>query len=195
MIFKSKRNKVWLESGRVYKRVSMGAEAARREACILRGLLEAGVAAPRVLALEHDLLALEYVAGETLADVIELADMTGEHIGAEILAARVIDWFAAFYAACPGKIRGDVNCRNFIVAPGAHIIYGVDFEHLDCGCKEADAGRLAAFILNYDPAYTRYKLELAGAVTDNFCARLDIERGLAAAEQALEQERMRQRRS
>ena len=189
MIFKSKRNKVWLEGGRVYKRVSMGAEAARREACILRGLLEAGVAVPRVLALGHDLLALEYVAGETLADIIER-----EHICSHMLAGRVIDWFAAFYAACPGKIRGDVNCRNFIVAPGAYIIYGVDFEELGDGGKEADAGRLAAFILNYDPAYTSYKIELAGAIIDNFCARLGVERGLATAEQALEQERMRQRR-
>ena len=46
-IFKSKRNRVWLENGRVYKLLA-GVDEARAEAAVLEKLFAAGVSVPRV---------------------------------------------------------------------------------------------------------------------------------------------------
>jgi len=183
--FKSKRNQVWLEGGRVHKLILGGACS---EAEILRGLYVNGVAVPEVFSVDGDMIIMEYIEGSTLTDEIER-----EVLDADKLAVCLVDWFAAFYLACPGKIRGDVNCRNFIVAPGFKI-YGVDFEDLQDGAKEKDAGRIAAFILNYAPEYTDYKKRLASAFIDCFCVVLGVEREVVLSEQALEIDAMRERR-
>jgi RIO-like serine/threonine protein kinase len=187
-IFKSRRNRVWLEDGRVHKLILSGAEAARAEADILRRLSDAGVAVPRLFDINGDVLILEYIKGATLTEEIEREMLAGE-----ILAELIARWFADFYAVFPGRIRGDVNCRNFIITPDARV-YGVDFEDLQYGRKEADLGRMTAFILTYDPAYTDYKKKLAQSLTDCFGLNFGVDCGLAAQEQSRELAQMRRRR-
>jgi len=57
-------------------------------------------------------------------------------------------------------IRGDVNCRNFLLADDG-ILYGVDFETLPEGKRETDVGVLCAYILTYDPARSPLKKQMA----------------------------------
>lgn len=186
--FKSKRNRVWLENGRVHKLILAGAGAATAEFEILKRLYAVGAAVPQVLDLDGDLLILEYVKGMTLTEAVER-----EIICAVMLAERITCWFAAFYAVFPDRIRGDVNCRNFIITPDTRV-FGIDFEDLKYGRKETDLGRLAAFILNDDPPYTDYKKRLAQSLTDCFAAGFGIDRESAAREQIHETEAMRRRR-
>jgi RIO-like serine/threonine protein kinase len=211
-IFKSKRNKVWLENNRVCKLIA-NPGAAQAEAEILRRLFTAGVKVPRVLSLDLDLsdsdnnmLILEYIKGISVTDEIERAEKEQGSLPVQELAEKLTHWFAAFYAVFSRKIRGDVNLRNFILTPDFQI-YGVDFEEFEdsedsencedspCGQKERDLGRMTAFILNYDPPYTDYKKKLAQAVTDCFTASFDIEHSLVLQEHEREIEAMRKRRN
>ena len=192
-IFKSKRNRVWLENGRVHKLILSGVEAAQFETEILEKLFFAGVKVPRLLVLNKDKLIMEYVKGISLTEEIDRAEAGESCISAGVLAECITSWFASFYAVFPGKIKGDVNCRNFIVTPEA-CIYGVDFEDLPNGQKEIDAGRMSAFILNYNPPYTDYKKRLASALIDCFIVSFGVDRELVLREQAREIETMRKRR-
>lgn len=53
-------------------------------------------------------------------------------------------------------ILGDMNLRNFL--PRGKQIYRVDFEDCREGEPEQDFGKFIAFLLNYSPAYTPWKL-------------------------------------
>ena len=187
-VFKSKRNYVYLENNLVYKSVTTGNAVALAEAEILRKLYISGVNVPKVLGVNRGVIVMECIEGTTLADVIER-----ENISPETLAERIVEWFMAFYEVFPSKIRGDVNCRNFIITHDNRV-FGIDFEDLPTGRKEIDLGRLRAFILNYDPPYTDYKKRLTQALTNCFDARFDIDREIADIEQSLEIERMQMRR-
>ena len=187
-VFKSKRNYVYLENNLVYKSITAGDSAALAEAEILRKLYTAAVNAPQVIEAYGGVIIMEYIEGITLTDVIEC-----ENISPELLAERISEWFAAFYEVFPSKVRGDVNCRNFILTHDNRV-FGVDFEDLPIGKKETDLGRLQAFILNYDPPNTNYKKRLVQALTNCFDARFNIDRALVDLEQSLEIERMKKRR-
>jgi len=195
--FKSKRNYVYLENNRVYKSL-VSREAALAEADILRKLYTAGVNVPQIVSAgidgeitdgEIEMIVMEYIEGETLTDIIER-----ENKPPEPLAERISEWFAAFYEVFPDRTRGDVNCRNFIITQDMRV-FSVDFEDLPLGRKETDLGRMRAFILNYDPAYTEYKKSLAQALTNCFETRFGIDSELADMEQNLEIQQMQKRRA
>jgi len=188
--FKSKRNYVYLEDNLVYKSLAslISEKAALAEADILRKLYMAGVNVPKVVTISNGVIAMEYIPGITLTDVIERENEPPCH-----LAERISDWFAAFYKVFPDKIRGDVNCRNFIITQDKRV-FGVDFEELLSGCKETDLGRLRAFILSYDPPHTEYKKRLAQALTACFKAHFEINAAFADIEQDLEIQQMQKRR-
>lgn len=192
VFFKSRRNTVWRQGSAVYKQILAHHDrpdpcaAAAFEADRLRQLSDAEVPVPRLISQEGDLIAMTYVAGLTLTDVIELAEHGETDISASRLARSVTDWFSSFYAVLPpSEIRGDVNCRNFLVMPDGRIA-GVDFEERAYGPREADLGRIAAFILNYDPANTKFKSELVDALF--FCFETQFHLDIKLVAQIQEQE-------
>jgi len=161
---------------------------------MLERLYNCGVYVPKVISRENNLIAMEYIEGVTLTDFIELAETDTVSLYPNIVAERLADWFTAFYDALPqGCIRGDVNCRNFIVTPDGNIA-GVDFEEAYFGEREADLGRLIAFILTYTPQYTDYKKRLADILCEKFTARFDLDPVLVLQENNLELEDMIRRR-
>ena len=187
MKFYSKRNKVTLQEGLVHKQVK-DPRAACLEASILRGLHARGAAVPEVLACEGNLLVLEYLPGEPLADLIERGDYNPE-----ALASALCDWFAAFYIAVPpGESRGDVNGRNFLY--DGTKIYSVDFEERCYGPKARDAGRLAAFIETYNTSDTLKQIALAEAIMCAFAESFDCDMSEILSEKEAEYDAMRLRR-
>lgn len=123
-------------------------EGAKREAQTLELLYTNNTAVPKVLHRTESALVLEYLQGRIYADLTEEAG--------ERYAAALCEWFKCFYHAVPGKLRGDVNLRNFIYREGT--CYGLDFEDaLVKGGPETDLGRLLAYLMTYDPPMTPLK--------------------------------------
>jgi len=200
-VFPSRRNRVWLEGGIVYKQILPQpggpdpVQTAQAEFDALRRLSAGGVPVPKPLGLDGGLLAMEYIQGVTLVEAIERAETEGGLLAAETLAERLAQWFASFYAACPGGVcRGDVNGRNFLLTPDDRL-YGVDFEVLPPGRKETDLGRLTAFALTYDPPRTAYKQRLSQALTRRFTELFGLDPAAVHAEHERELAAMRLRRA
>jgi tRNA A-37 threonylcarbamoyl transferase component Bud32 len=186
--FTSKRNTVTLRGGLVYKQ-TQSPLAAAEEAAILCALHERGAAVPRVLECRDAVLALEYLPGAPLPDLIERGAYEPQ-----ALASALCDWFAGFYAAVPeGESRGDVNGRNFLVHEGS--IYSVDFEGRVRGSKARDAGRLAAFLGTYRTCDAAKQAALAGAFMREFAGRFGCGAEEIMAEREVELVAMRGRRS
>ena len=196
--FRSRRNLVWPENGYVKKRIlpdedrQSTVSSAKFEADILSLLYKAGVSVPKLISHDADTLTMEYIEGITLIDAIEFFEQ--DKLSAEVLVKPLIGWFTAFYKAVPDDtIRGDVNCRNFILTPARSIV-SVDFEFLPTGKKESDIGRLAAFILTYKPPHTMFKKYMVKQLIDEACARLDLDPVLINQAKELELTEMSKRR-
>ena len=196
--FQSRRNLVWLENGYVIKRILPDKDKqntimlAEFEANILSLLYTAGVAVPKLISLEYDTLTMEYIDGITLTDAILVYEQN--NLPADKLVTPVIRWLKSFYEALPkGSIRGDVNCRNFILTQSGQAV-GVDFESIPVGNKETDIGRLAAFILTYEPPNTTYKEFLVNMMLDEATIHLDTNHTLIKQAQEKELEEINKRR-
>jgi tRNA A-37 threonylcarbamoyl transferase component Bud32 len=185
--FISKKNRVSLRDGLVYKQVK-DPRAAELEAAILRELRGAGVAVPEVVSCRDNLLVLEYLPGEPLPDIVARGGYDPE-----ALAVALCDWFAAFYAAVPpGELRGDVNGRNFLAGGGK--IYSVDFEERRRGPIARDAGRLAAFLETYETCGRAKQIALSQAYMREFSERFHCAMDQILAEREAEFAAMRERR-
>jgi len=201
--FKSRRNRVWLKGGKVYKQIlpkpgQPGLNDPRRsaafEADMLKKLHARGVYVPRVFSCENDILEMEYIESATLTDYLEACETGAARIPAEAIAQGMTHWFEIFYAALPeGHIRGDVNCRNFLVTPDGRIA-GLDFETARTGDRETDLGGLLAFILEYRPKNTPFKKMLSDLLHEQFVTRFKLDPVLVAAERTREMKAMETRR-
>ena len=155
MRFFSRKNSVTLEGDHVIKRYR-DAATCHREAQSLKFLHGAGLAVPALLGAEDHCLTLEYIPGDTYADLAE----TMTHAKAEALSR----WLAQFYGIT-GHLRGDVNLRNFLWTGKTCV--GVDFEDPSLpGPMEIDMGKIIAFAVTYKPSFTAKKA---------LCARLLLE--------------------
>jgi len=188
-IFKSRRNRVWRDGNIVYKQILLHpgetVKPLRRtafEADTLEHLYSCGVCVPKIISHKKDLLSMEYIKSATLTDFIETAETGAARIPSDVIVEKLICWFEAFYAAMPqGCIRGDVNCRNFLVAPDGNIA-GVDFEASYTGSRETDLGKLIAFILTYHPQNTVYKKHLTDILYQQFKSRFNLNPALISHE-------------
>jgi len=189
--FKSKRNRVYLREGKVYKHFN-SVSAAQAEALFINMLLEKGVKVPAVLGHDGDVLIIEYIDGLTLPDLLCSQD---EPDWRQISAA-LTGWLQSFYdAVChetTGEIRGDVNGRNFIFHAGD--VWGVDFEEHCYGVRETDAGRLLAYITTYEIPDTTRKIVLSNALERQFTDVMKLDPIMITAEREKELHAMTQRR-
>lgn len=74
---------------------------------------------------------------------------------------------------------GDMNLRNFILKNTFYgdELYRIDFEDYSTGIIEEDLSSFYAFILNYYPALTEWKIDLARkfiiSFKQNFCVNIN----------------------
>ena len=194
--FKSKRNKVFLRGGIVEKHFA-SEKCALIESETLERLRVAGVRVPEICIKGATVLKMRYIPGKTLPDLIEhlencrVASEPGE------LAGKLIGWLETFYSAVnterTGEIRGDVNGRNFIFDDLD--CWGVDFEETVYGAREQDIGRIAAFVLTYDPPGTELKYNLADTIMRKAEQILGIDMEEACRQRDMELEAISLRRA
>ena len=177
--FHSKRNCVYRDEDKVYKRFENASEA-QTEAAFLRMLLKKGVPVPVILHNDDQVLVMEYIRGVTIPDLLCGSENPDWHQ----VAAAVIRWLQSFYdAIChetTGEIRGDVNGRNFIFYAGN--VWGVDFEEHTYGTRETDAGRLLAYAATYDVSDESKKIALSNALERQFVDVMKLDRQMITSE-------------
>jgi len=173
--FKSRRNRVYLSDGLVYKERAKASDA-EYEADRLRCLRTAGVTVPEVVDVRGNSIVMEFIPGETLPDFLTRMEIEPDENTLHDAAIGLCGWLEKFYSAVDytktGEIRGDVNGRNFIISNGR--VTGVDFEKQSFGPAEEDIGRLIAFIRTYDPAYTDVKRRFSAMFCRDAAPRFEI---------------------
>ncbi|UNC91951.1 BUD32 family EKC/KEOPS complex subunit [Candidatus Contubernalis alkaliaceticus] len=208
--FKSKKNQVYLikaemESGLtesfVLKEYADGTKDMEKEASILHKLQEKKIHAPILYYMGKKHIVMEYIQGQLFLDFFEEMEMAGPlekeawHTACAT-ASSLAYWFKNFYKVMEnhyGKtmIMYDINLRNFIIRDE---IYGFDFEDCRLGKKETDTGRLCAYLLTYEPAFTDWKKELVREFFIIFTKNLDLDPSLVKEEMFKELESISQRR-
>lgn len=186
--YKSKKNKVLLVNGIVEKH-HINPEAANREVSNLQLLHTNGLAVPRVISAQNNIIMMEHIEGQTLPDMIDsYEDVTNDKYDSvtlpslDLLSGALVHWFREYYKITYdifGRVcgRGDVNGRNFIF--DGKMFRGVDFEDdinapEDVDIAERDIGRLMAFVLYYDPPNTAVKKQLCDAVLQSAVELLQV---------------------
>ncbi len=156
--FISKKNKVFLEDGLVFKHCA-DSTAAKKEAESLTCLASAGVWVPKVMKVSENTIVMEYIVGETIPEFLNRMEFVADEQQIFDAAQRLCSWLILYYDAVKhsrtNENRGDVNGRNFILTYN-HVV-SVDFEEHSFGSREQDVGKMCAFICMYDPAHTDVK--------------------------------------
>ena len=190
--FISKRNKVYVKDGLVFKEFE-NINVAKFEIEYLIRLKDKGVAVPFVVDTYDNTLVLEYIEGLTIPDFLESSD---SYSRSETVSKHLADWFSCFYRAVEyettSEIRGDVNGRNFIITDDQ--VFSVDFEEKIYGRMSTDLGRLLAFITTYTVKNTSAKDMLCYFLLDDFCSNLSIDSDSILYEKTKEMDSMKIRR-
>lgn len=157
--FPSKKNRVFLVNlasdghsrPAVLKVHPFPGPALRRERGLLEEAERQGLAVPRLLDHTESSLLLEFIAGETLCDLVnrELDPRPLEEL------AR---WLADFHRRFPGLVRGDSQLKNFIWHRSR--VFGIDFEECSQGQYVEDVAGICSSILDTNPMFTPAKFEL-----------------------------------
>ncbi len=172
--FQSKKNRVFLLEIKsqvqgmqkvVVKKYKSGAENKKKETRILQRLFIQKVNVPQVYYEGKKMIILEYIKGKLLVDLLYSTGYRRGEINEQVsfVLEKLADWFKQFYEVMAQNkketiIMGDVNFRNLILSKQE--IYGLDFESCQKGIPEQDMGRLCAFALTYDPAFTDWNIKL-----------------------------------
>jgi len=191
--FISKRNKVSLH-GKVVRKEHTDNESAEFEGGFLHALGQKGVAVPKVISADREILHMEYIKGEPIPDFLSRSDSIAR---CKEAASSITHWFDTFYRAVNHKdtaeIRGDVNGRNFIITDSG--VVGVDFEERAFGKMETDFGKLLAFIATYSYADDRPQRLLGELLLNCFVKRFPISGEAILDEKEKELEEMTKRRN
>lgn len=164
-IFYSKKNNVYLvrtpSSRHVVKEYNVHDRETREEQ-MFKTLEEKNVSIPELIYSCDNYIIMEYIDGSTLLD--EFCKAEKSHSNIDELAHGFAGWLRSFYNGTKDAygcqaIVGDVNFRNFIIKDR---FYGIDFEDCRRGNIEEDAGRVCAFFICYEPAFTEWKKQMAG---------------------------------
>ncbi|WP_312644688.1 hypothetical protein [Hydrogenoanaerobacterium sp.] len=171
--FLSKRNHVYLVSTddahfpkavlKSFGGNNNGFLAERQAAQLLR---EHHIAVPQMLFMEEQSIVYEHIEGKVLVDYLDVLEQPAHSDEVFGIFNLLCQWLAQCYAALESAygremVLGDAHLRNFIYADK---IYGVDFECVKEGKKEADIAALAVFTLVYSPICTQQKYRLAAHI-------------------------------
>ncbi len=142
-----------------------GSGLAASEEAIIERCIEKGVSVPGLVGRSGDVLVLEFVEGETLADTLDgiwLVEQSSEEEGSSLGA-----WLAAFHAAFDNTTRrGDAITRNFIMGPKG--ITGIDFEESSDSDVVDDLGEICSSVMSMHPMFTDEKIRFCRAVADYY---------------------------
>ena len=145
-------------------------QALQWEQRLLGALAKAGLLVPEVLLAQRDRLFISLLPGQNytqLLEDLERENPLDEERPQKALVA-LLSWLKDYRKATGGLLRGDVNLRNFLYYEGT--CAGLDFEEaMEDGPIETDLGKIKAFMLAYEPAFSPYKQRL-GAIWDKLCA-------------------------
>lgn len=166
-----------------------------REKEILNILKNANVNVPLIIKAEQSSLYLEDLGEETFLDWYEKSEKQNT-LDISIIY-KLSSWIKSFYEAvfdcCNEQIvLYDVNFKNFIIVEGK--IYGIDFEEVQPGHIEEDAGRLTAFGLTYDPPMTGWKNNFRNMFIDILSEKLNIDKRRIIEEEKKELKAIEKRR-
>lgn len=165
--FDSKRNEVYLVAWEQWPRAVLkrfeNAQNLETERRTAHALWENGVAVPNILQAQGNELLYEYIEGTVLVHYLEELEQAEGCTRVFLAFDRLAAWLANCYKALEQEYGcqmslGDAHLRNFI---DGDQIYGIDFECLRSGPKEADIAAIAAFTLTYTPMLTPQKYRLA----------------------------------
>jgi tRNA A-37 threonylcarbamoyl transferase component Bud32 len=189
--FASKKNDVYLvsvvinETDKQYfvvKEYRDETEAMAKEAFLLDALYKKGVCVPKLYYSGKGYIVMEYINGAPLIDVLTDAEyytqQSIDYINLEGIAAHLVRWLDGFYKAAAditgtGTILWDINLRNFLVG---YRLYGIDFEEYREGAVEEDIGRLMAFAITYEPAFTEFKMRFAREILSAIEKRRQVDK-------------------
>ncbi len=153
--FTSKKNKVYLEKNRIVK-VFLSRDKLDKEVNMYKKLENTSIKTPKLIFKGEDRISLEYINGDLVLDLFIKAEEENSY-EVKYLLKKLIDTLLEFNKITQ-EIFYDINLRNFLVFNND--IYIIDFEDTKTGYVEEDLGRFLAFILTYDPVFTKYKLEI-----------------------------------
>ena len=132
-----------------------------------------GIMVPEVYEKSNSVIIMEYIPGEALVDTLN-----GSETGLKDKQEQVellTDWFVKFHTgfrkADRSLLRSDCNLRNFIFGNGK--IWGLDFEETDWGDPVKDIGAVCAAILDTDPMFTDWKVDLCQIMIDRYRSSVD----------------------
>lgn len=206
--FKSKKNKVELihnlKTGDkfVRKMFLSGYSRKTKEVFLLKLLKEQGLHVPRLIYEGTGDINLEYISQVTLLDYfisVENKSLCNNRDERILQVFRhVFMWLEDFYkmtyeAMGNGYIVNDINFRNFLLRDDMQI-YGIDFEDSIIGRKEVDGGKFCAFLLTYDPIFTKWKIHITQKLIKILINEFKYEREMIIHEIESELERINKRR-
>ncbi|MEL7646900.1 MAG: hypothetical protein AAGU76_02345 [Sedimentibacter sp.] len=149
----------------------------QNEKRVLEILKGKGVKVPEILGERNRTLYLEHLGSTTLLNWYEKAE--AENLSnCTMMISKLAQWLKSFYGAMLSSsgeqmILDDVNLRNFIIHDDE--IYGIDFELCSKGRIERDAGRIAAYILTYEPPFTPWKVSFRNIAVKTLAKELNLD--------------------
>ncbi|MDD3306907.1 MAG: hypothetical protein PHO29_07405 [Acetobacterium sp.] len=185
--FKSKKNRVRLlqmieveKTALIIEKVFSCYDQMQKELEIFNMMAALEIATPICYGQIDNVLLYQYIEGQTLCEKLEAAekvaqqtDNNKEKPDNEIveLISKTIDWLNQFHEKT-GYCLFDINLRNFIVQKNK--IWAIDYEDARKLDKAVDFGRLLAFILTYDPSFTRWKISLVEKIETYIKNNIDV---------------------
>jgi len=179
-------------------KVYHGANKERRkknEEFFLADLKKSLISVPEIISAGEDFLLMEYLESMTLLDVLVESEINIRNdIEPFYRTLDLINNFNLHASSLKGEsyILKDMNLRNFIFSSGR--IWRIDLEDSSPGLIEEDYGMLLAFILTYNPVFTRWKLSKTGDLLDNISIKYKVDIDLVISEMKKELVSIEERR-
>lgn len=140
-----------------------------------------GISVPGIFYSGDNFLITDFVRGGTLLEYMlsretENKDIRLDRPNPLAAACKMINDFYSISKEITGYrcVFGDVNLRNFITGS---TLYRIDLEDWGKGNLSGDFGKLIAFILTYDPAFSEWKIklgmEIIEFINDSFYIKKD----------------------
>lgn len=174
MHLRSRRNVVKLiqtDHGKAVLKEYRNDETWAHEQMVYQWLQNSTLPHAKIIEVYPKKILLTHLPGRVLTDWMDEQEATG--IICWDMWDKLVSWLTDFYHET-GLVMTDPNLRNFIYDAETETLYGLDFEE----CAEKDItesiGRLAAFLLLYDPSYTRIKQAIADCILRKFVDRFNI---------------------
>lgn len=195
----SKRNQVSriIEGDESYiSKIFINDESLTKERELLTILDASGANVPKILKSYEQELFLEDLGDLTLLSWYEDFEKHNSYDYTYMLM-KFVRWLNSFYIITYNHfnkyyILNDVNFKNFMIS--GNEVYGIDFEQSGDGNIKTDAGKIAAFALTYDPAFTEWKIRFHDDLIEVLSQELSINKDDILQEERKELEAIIERR-